>query len=76
MKNEHNLNCSAPICSGDPNHNYKNEVVWYLGESICKKIPYQKFQKIQIEINKSLKRGRFKKVDQALTANDLESSSI
>lgn len=76
MKNEHNLNCPAPICNCDPNPNYKDEVVWYPGEIICKKAPYQKFQKKQTEINKYVKKGKFKNLDVPYTAYDLENRSI
>ena len=76
MKIEHNLVCEAPICCADSNKSYKNEVVWFAGEAICKKVPYQKFQMVQKEINKSYKKGRFKKVDQAYTAHDIETRSL
>jgi len=76
MGNEHHLNCEAPICQEDPNPNYKNEVLWYPGEKVCKKSPYEKFQIKQIEINKLVKENKFKDIDKAYTANDLELNSI
>lgn len=76
MGNEHHLNCLAPICQEDTNPNYKNEVLWYPGETVCKKGPYQKFQLKQNEINRLVKKGKFKDIDKAYTANDLESGSI
>lgn len=73
---EHYLYCEAPICCDDPNPNYKNEVVWFAGELICKKGPFQKFQKVQTDINKCFKRGIFKNVDTPYTANDLDTRSV
>ena len=76
MENKHHLTCKAPICAGDPNPNYKKEVLWYPGEKVCSKTPYQKFQKKQIDINYWVKQGKFKNVDQTYTANDLETKLI
>lgn len=75
-KEEHYLNCEAPICAGDPNQNYKKELVWYSGEKICQRGPYEKFQKVQVEINKQVKKGKFKNIDKPYTANDLEKGCI
>lgn len=74
--NKHHLFCEAPICQDDPNPNYKEEVIWCPGEPVCKKVPYQKFQQVQIKINKCLKKGKFKNVDKTYTAHDLETHSI
>jgi len=68
--------CNAPICQDDPNPNYKYEVIWYPGEKVCKKFPYEKFQKVQIEVNKSVAIGKFKNLDIPYTAYDLETKSI
>ena len=76
MKDKHYLLCGAPICSDDPNPNYKNEVIWRPGEKICLKVPYQKFQKIQSEINREVKSGHFRNIDTPYTAHDLETLSI
>ena len=73
MRNiNHHLNCEAAICSGDPNPNFKNEVVWYPGERICKRKPFQRFQRRQVEINKLVAKGKFKHLDTPYTARDLE----
>jgi hypothetical protein len=76
MSKEHYLVCSAPICPDDTNPSYKDEVIWYPGERICKKSPYEKFQIKQIEINKLVAMGKFKNIDIPYTANDLETKSI
>jgi hypothetical protein len=64
--------CSAPICALDPNPNFKKEVVWVPGETICTNKPYQKFQEKQIRINELWRRKKYKKVE-GLTAEQLES---
>ena len=76
MGREHYLVCEAPVCQCDPNPNYKKEVLWWPGEEVCKKDPDQKFQKKQLDINKWVRKGKFKNVDEAYTANDLETRSI
>ena len=76
MKYEHNLNCNAPICAGDPNPNYKKEVVWYAGEEVCEMKSYTKFQKKQVVINKEMKSGHFRHTEEAFNAFDLENRSI
>lgn len=76
MKINHYLLCEAPICCDDKNPKYKTEVIWYAGEKICTKGPYQKFQKKQIEINKCVTKGIFKNMDVPYTAHDLETRSI
>lgn len=73
---EHYLLCEAPVCAGDPNDNFKNEVVWYAGEPVCIKTPYQKFQKRQVDINKWVAKGRFKNMDLAYNATELETRAI
>ena len=52
---QHHLACNAPICAGDPNPNYKKEVIWFAGERVCGKTPLKPFQKIQNLINEYLK---------------------
>ncbi len=76
MTTEHYLLCEAPICQGDPNPLYKIEVVWRPGELVCLKKPYTKFQKKQLEINKLVAEGKFKNMDVAYKAQDLETKSI
>ena len=76
MKNRHFEYCSAAFCQDDKNPNSRNEVPWYAGEKVCRKKPFQKFQKKQIEINKLFKKDKFKNVDKPYTANDLETKSI
>lgn len=68
--------CNAPICAGDENPNYKNEVVWYPGEPVCTGTPYQKFQLKQMAINRELKEGTFKNTDSPYTAFELETKCI
>jgi hypothetical protein len=76
MKDLHYLHCEAPICQGDPNPNYRNEVIWRPGELVCQKRPYQKFQQKQVDINKWVAKGMFKNMDEAYTAGDLQWRSI
>lgn len=76
MKDKHYLRCEAPTCQDDPNPNYKDEVVWRPGEKVCLKSPYKKFQNRQIDINKFVAKGRFRNIDQAYTANELETRAI
>jgi hypothetical protein len=72
----HHLNCEAAICAGDPNPNFKREVVWYPGERICKRKPFQRFQRRQVEINKLIAKGKFRHLDTPYTARDLETLLI
>ena len=44
----HYLYCEAPICQGYPTEN----LLWYPDEKICNKVPYTKWQKSQIKIQK------------------------
>ena len=76
MKIQHHLICEAAICQGDSNLNYKNEVWWYPGEKVCKKGPYLNFQQKQSDINRWVIQGKFRNIDQAYTANDLETKLI
>jgi len=76
MKDTHNLQCEAPICQGDSNPNYENEVIWLPGELVCQKRPYHKFQQKQVDINKWMAKGMFKNIDEPYTATDLETRSI
>jgi hypothetical protein len=52
----HLENCSAPICNQS---DYKN-VIWYVGELICKRKPYTKIQEVQLWINDQLRRKKWK----------------
>lgn len=76
MKYKHYEFCEAAICQDDPNPNSKDEVVWYPGEEVCKKGPYQKFQKKQKDINRWVEKGEFKNLDTPYTANELETGCI
>lgn len=76
MKKEHYLICEAPICAGDPNINYKNEILWYPGEKVCRRIPYEEFQRKQLSINILVKKGKFRNIEIPYTATELENSSI
>jgi hypothetical protein len=73
-KEKHYENCSAPICSCDSNPDYKDEVIWYAGEQVCRHQPYELFQERQIEMNKLVSQGRYD-VDRYYTARDLEKLS-
>jgi len=74
MNTRHYLLCDAPICNDDPHSGYKDEVIWYPSEPICKRKPFEKFQIVQTRINKSFKKGGFQDTD-GFTASQLESSS-
>ena len=69
MKIKHE--CSAPICSLDTNPNYKEEVIWMPGESICRNKPYTKFQEAQIKINELVSKGKYD-LEKQFTASQLE----
>lgn len=75
MKN-HYSSCEAPICNEDTNPNYKKEVIWYPGEKICTRKPYEKFQRVQMEINNLVRKGKFRNIDKPYTAENLEGNSI
>ena len=72
----HYLKCEAVICAEDPNPNYQDEVIWFAGEKVCKKGPYKKFQQKQVDINKWLEEGTFRKSEEPYTAYQLEHRSI
>lgn len=76
MRDRHCLICEAPICNDDPEPNYKDKVIWRAGEIVCKRRPYEKYQLVQLRINRAIKWGRFKDVGKAFTANELEQSSL
>jgi hypothetical protein len=76
MKYNHSENCTAAICAGDTNKDYKKEIVWCAGEKVCNRKPFLKFQKKQLDINKEIKKGTFRNIDKAYTANELEACSI
>ena len=69
--NQHLENCQAPICACDTNPEYKDEVIWYAGEQVCRHQPYELFQEKQIEINKLVSKKKYD-VDRYFTARDLE----
>lgn len=68
----HKDKCNAPICQ-DCN---SDTLVWYAGEEVCSKSPYTKWQKKQLMINKSFKKGEFKNFETPLTCLDLKTRSI
>jgi hypothetical protein len=76
MSYKHHENCNTPICAGDFDRDYKQNVVWYAGEAVCQKSPYAKFQKKQIVINNEVKKGTFKHLDEPYNAHLLETRSI
>lgn len=76
MADKHYLTCPAAVCQKDENSNWKNEILWFPGEAICKKAPYQQFQKKQAQINKLVSKGKFRNIDIPYTANDLETRCI
>jgi len=71
----HNDECTAPICSDDNNPNYKKDVMWYPGESVCGKSPMTKWQRNQRKINRKVAKGTFKHTDTFFTAETLERMS-
>jgi len=76
MAYKHHEECPAPVCAGDPEPDYKKNVIWYAGEMVCQLKPFQKFQKKQIQINKEMKKGTFRNTDTPFTAFDLENKLI
>lgn len=76
MKYNHYEYCNAAICAGDPNLDYKENVVWYAGEEVCQKKPFQKFQRKQSVINQEVKKGTFRNLTESYTADELEHKSI
>lgn len=48
--------CEAPICAGYPTE----YLTWFPDEKICRKVPYTKWQKAQIKIQKLYKQGLVK----------------
>ena len=61
MIQKHWQRCEAPICMDlrcyDDQPNWKQEVLWYPGEKVCHKSPYNHVQKVQNKINKFLNKG-------------------
>jgi hypothetical protein len=58
--------CNAPICFADPDPNH----VWWSGEEVCNKKPYNEVQRRQLRINKELKE------DRCFTLQELRDSSL
>ena len=73
---KHYLECEAAICKESIEPNFKKEAIWYAGELVCLKTPYDKFQKKQLSINKEVKSGHFKHLEEPFNAFDLEHRSI
>lgn len=58
---KHNyLNCQGVMCEADPTPDWKKNVIWYAGESICGRSPYSRIQKIQSRINRLFRNGKIK----------------
>lgn len=72
-KSAHYINCSAPICACDTNPNFKNEVIWYPGELVCRDSS-ARFVRIQAQINRLLSKGKFDQ-NHPYTAKELEELS-
>lgn len=68
----HYLKCLGAICAGDPTPDWKKNVVWYPGEPVCNKSPYQKWQKRAHKINRWVEKGLFKYPRTYFTAEMLE----
>ena len=68
---KHLDNCSSPICQSDENPNYKNEVLWFPGEPVCREKPYEKFQEVQLKINRLVSKKKYN-VNKSFTASQLE----
>lgn len=64
----HSQKCEAPICQDDKSL----DVIWYAGELVCKKKPYNKVQKKQVVINKLVKNNTFKHLDRAYSVRYLK----
>lgn len=73
---KHCLICEAPICRDDTTQNFESEVIWYAGELVCQKGPFQKFQLVQNDINRWVEKGKFKNLDTPYTKYELENKSI
>ena len=72
MKNQHHLNCEAPICADDPENDFKKTRVWFPGEPVCGQSPYQPFQRKQAKINRLVAKGLFKHSETYFTAEMLD----
>lgn len=75
-RDKHYLYCEAPICAGDPNPNYKKEVIWYPGEKVCQRVPYEKFQSKQEDLNRWVARGKFRNMEEGFNTFILETRLI
>ena len=73
---EHWRKCEGPICKDDPTPDWKKNVIWYPGESLCQKGPYFKWQKTQGKINRLLKKEKLKYPKTCYTAEMLERKQI
>ncbi|OGD95499.1 hypothetical protein A3F57_03125 [Candidatus Roizmanbacteria bacterium RIFCSPHIGHO2_12_FULL_36_11] len=70
--NHDNLHCPGPICAGDDTPGWKENVIWYPGEPLCRKYPYEKWQNVQRKINRLYTQGKLKYPYTFYTASMLE----
>ena len=69
---KHSLICNAPICLDCKD----THTIWYPGEKVCTRTPFTNLQKKQNRINETVKKGKFKNIDVALTPLYLNSHSF
>ena len=65
---KHTDYCEAPICVEND-----SESIWYPGEDVCCKVPYQPFQKRQKKLNRLLAKGALRFPNGYWTRKMLES---
>ena len=65
-------NCNAPICQEFPN----DDTVWYAGEEVCCKKPFNRIQKMQNSLNYLLRRSKLEKPDRPYTERELSVGGI
>lgn len=56
--NKHTENCSAPICIESENNN----VIWWVGEQICRSNKSSRLKDNQIKLNELFRRGKVKEL--------------
>ena len=71
---KHELECEAPICMGDSNPNFKKEVIWCPGESICQKTPLKIKQRMK-RISEVYAKGNLQDLE-GMTFSELERSTL
>ena len=73
---QHWETCETAICADDRTPEWENNVKWFPGEEVCKKVPLRLFQKKQNIINEYIEKGIFKYPDYCFTAEMLEQSKF